>query len=565
MEKTLDAFKGGQSRAISILEKLLAFLQQGEDAGVPIAPDLKAKVRHAMESVVDGKLRIALIGGFSEGKTAIAAAWLEKLDKSSMKISHQESSNEVRIYDAGPVVLIDTPGLFGFKQQENAETGEIEKYKDITKKYVSEAHLVLYVMDSTNPVKASHKDDLLWLFRTLNLLPRTVFVLSRFDAVADVADEAEYLENLAVKRENVTQRLQESIALTADELADLSIVAVAANPFDLGVEHWLANAEEFRALSHIAALQQATAGKIERNGGAAAIVDEMRKSIIRDVISKELPVAIGNDEKIGREIDLLEGVSRQMQEQLDDAHGQIVDAKIRLRTFVTDYFASLIRRARGVGLEDFADFFESEVGSEGIVIATRLKNEFDRQSESVRLEIGRMAMSFEAEIDHFDAAMMALGRQGLGYLVKGNVINNKTILMARDGVVSVAKAVGVDLAKWLKFKPWGAVNLAKGINGALAALGVAMELWGSWKQFEREAAFRKAIDKMVDNFEQQRRDLLALIDDAEFESRCFASYADLKATADGVRENIRQGRQRQASFKAWRKEAETIDAEFRTL
>ena len=55
-------------------------------------------------------------------------------------------------------VLIDTPGLFGFKEQFNADINAMEKYKDITRKYVSEAHLVLYVMNSTNPIKDSHKD-----------------------------------------------------------------------------------------------------------------------------------------------------------------------------------------------------------------------------------------------------------------------------------------------------------------------------------------------------------------------------------------------------------------------
>src|SRR3546814_3971218 len=59
---------------------------------------------------------------------------------SSDLISHQESSNEVKVYEVGDdFVLIDTPGLFGFKEQVNAETNAIEKYKDITKKYVSEA------------------------------------------------------------------------------------------------------------------------------------------------------------------------------------------------------------------------------------------------------------------------------------------------------------------------------------------------------------------------------------------------------------------------------------------
>jgi GTP-binding protein EngB required for normal cell division len=133
MENTLDTFKAQQARSVELLRKLLKFLDQGEAAGVLVDPALKGKLQTAIDSVAGEKLKVALIGGFSEGKTSIAAAWMEKLDKSSMKISHQESSNEVRVYEVGDdFVLIDTPGLFGFKEQVNAETNAIEKYKDIT-------------------------------------------------------------------------------------------------------------------------------------------------------------------------------------------------------------------------------------------------------------------------------------------------------------------------------------------------------------------------------------------------------------------------------------------------
>ncbi len=51
-----------------------------------------------------------------------------------MKIDHQESSDEVKIYEIdGGIELVDTPGLFGFKVKEH-DSGKIERYKDITKK-----------------------------------------------------------------------------------------------------------------------------------------------------------------------------------------------------------------------------------------------------------------------------------------------------------------------------------------------------------------------------------------------------------------------------------------------
>ncbi len=70
-----------------------------------------------MENVGDQKLKVALVGGFSEGKTSIVAAWIERLDN-SMKINHKESSDEVKVYDIdGKIELVDTPGLFGFKEK----------------------------------------------------------------------------------------------------------------------------------------------------------------------------------------------------------------------------------------------------------------------------------------------------------------------------------------------------------------------------------------------------------------------------------------------------------------
>ncbi|MDH4567195.1 labile enterotoxin output A [Pseudomonas sp. BN414] len=566
MENTLKTFKAQQASALTLLDRLQGFLSQGVQAGVPIDPALSSKLQNVINSVSGEKLKVALIGGFSEGKTSIAAAWMEKLDRSSMKISHQESSNEVKVYEVDEdFVLIDTPGLFGFKEQENAETHTIEKYKDITKKYVSESHLVLYVMNSTNPVKESHKDDLTWLFRTLDLLPRTVFVLSRFDEVADVEDEQDYQTNLQVKRENVAGRLREQIGLSDQEAAELSIVAVAANPFDMGVEHWLANLEQFKALSHIATLQTATTGKIQQNGGSAALANDMRASVIRDVLSNQLPIAIENDQKVSLEVGKLDELNVRLGKQLAVTGQQIEDARISLREFATRYFSDLILQAKGCSLETFADFFEREVGAEGIILSTRLQNEFSRQTQSISLEVEKMQVGFDSEVNHFNTTVKALGKQGINHVLKGNLINNTTVLAARDGLTTIAKTVGMDIGKYLKFKPWGAVKFAKGANGALAFLGVALEAWDSWEQYKREEAFKKSIATMVDNFEQQRQDFLALVNSERFKEEFFPDYLLLNSRRQELQSNLDEGRKRQQRFQAWRAEAETIDAEFKTL
>ncbi|PKE30713.1 labile enterotoxin output A [Rahnella sp. AA] len=559
MEKTLNAFKSRQSRALDILNSLSAFLKQGEEFGIQMDTQLNNKLQTAIHTAANEKLKIALIGGFSEGKTSIAAAWMEKLDKASMNISHQESSNEIKVYDVGSdFVLIDTPGLFGFKEDSDSK----EKYKDMTKKYVSEAHLILYVMNSTNPIKESHKEDLLWLFRTLNLLDRTVFVLSRFDEVADVEDEAEYQASAAIKYQNVTSRLQDLIALTPDEQNKLSIVAVAANPFDMGTEYWLSNPDKFRSLSHIAGLQMATTEKIQHNGGAMVLVEETRKSVVRDVLTRQLPVAIERDEKIRGEVKNLSVMSSQLKTQLGAAKGHITNVRVGLRTFVNTYFTDLILQLQGQSMETFADFFERKIGNGGIILSTHLQNEFDLRLQSVSHELNKIRQSYDNEVNHYNNTLTNFGRQGLDYVVKSKMVNNTTIIAARDGIASVAKAVGLDLGKMLNFKPWGAVNLAKNINGALAIVGLAIEAWDSWEEAKREKKFVETILVMKNNFEQQREELQDLLSASDFEEKFCGDYISLQQQISELDQTLLQSQERQRQFETWRHQAEAIDAEF---
>lgn len=566
MKDTLNTFKDQQNDSLDMLNRLSKFLTQGENAGVPIDLELRSKLQSAIQSVSGERLKVALIGGFSEGKTSIAAAWMEQLDKSSMKISHSESSNEVKVYEVGEdFVLIDTPGLFGFKEKYNEEKQALEKYKDITKKYVSEAHLVLYVMNPTNPIKESHEDDLAWLFRTLGLLSRTVFVLSRFDEVADVEDEDDYRENLKVKYNNVVSRLRGAIELGEEEEKELSVVAVAANPFDLGVDHWLQNPDEFKALSHISELQAETAQKIHNNGGAAALAEEMRASVIRDVLSKQLPIAIENDQKISREVTKLDELNNHLKLQVATTERDIEDARIGLREFVARYFSDLILKAKGCSLETFGDFFEREIGSEGIVIATRLQNEFSRQVQPITLEVEKMQIGFDNEVSHFNTTIKSMGKQGVNHVLKGKFINKDSVLAARDGVVNVAKSVGVDLGKYLKFKPWGATKFAKGANGALAVVGLAFELWDSWEEHKRQTEFHNAIAKMVSNFEKQREELLTLINSDQFKEMFFGNYIELRQQVAEVEQMLNQSRESQHLFQAWKSEAEAIKVDFKSM
>ncbi|WP_187894524.1 LeoA/HP0731 family dynamin-like GTPase [Helicobacter pylori] len=547
--ETLEQFKANQKRNQENLKKLLDFIHTGEKYGIHIEESLKDKIRNAIKNVADQKLKVALVGGFSCGKTSIAAAWIDRLDK-SMKIDHQESSDAVKIYDIdNEMELVDTPGLFGFEKKEH-DSGKIERYKDITKKYVSEAYLILYVLNPSNPIKDSHKDDLNWLFRTLNLLSRTIFVISRFDEEADIEDEQDYNKRFEIKKENVQNRLNELISLSKEEKEGLSIVAVAANPFDLGVEHWLKHKEEFQKLSHIKTLQDATQKKIKENGGKLTIIEEAKKSVIQDVVYRQMPPAKQALQDINREMEYLNKTLEKRRKEIQNLNSEISQARIHLREFITRYFSDLIIQVSGTSLETFNDFVIREIGDKGINIDTRVQNEFEKQTQGISNEIAKIGTTFNADMSFFEKHAGALGKIGINLLNKSGFINATNIKLARDGIVAVGKFVGMDLA--LKFKPWGTVKLASNLNKGLPLIGLAFEAWDSWKESQKIEKLEKAKEEMKTNFDNQKKEILDLInDETRFKQTCFPSALELEKSFQEIEEKIKKMQECDQEFEKW--------------
>ncbi|GHQ71575.1 hypothetical protein VN0403_08040 [Helicobacter pylori] len=555
--ETLEQFKKNQKRNQEILKKLLDFVHAGEEYGIKVEESLKDKIHNAMENVADQKLKVALVGGFSEGKTSIAAAWIDRLDK-SMKIDHQESSDEVKIYHIDDEIeLVDTPGLFGFKEK-ITDSGKIERYKDITKKYISEAHLILYALNPSNPIKESHKDDLNWLFRTLNLLSRTIFVISRFDEEADIEDEEDYNKRFKIKKENIQNRLNDLISLSEKEKESLIIVAVAANPFDLGVEHWLKHKEEFQKLSHIKTLQDATQKKIKENGGKLTIIEETKKSVIQDVVYRQMPPAKQALQDINREMERLNKTLEKRRKDLQNLNSEISQARINLREFITRYFSDLIRQVLGTSLETFNDFVIREIGDKGgINIETKIQNEFERQTQGIVNEIAKIETGFNADMSFFEKHAGAFGKIGIDLLKQSGFINATNIKLARDGIVAAGKFVGIDLA--LKFKPWGALNLAGNLNKALPFIGIAFEVWDSWKESQKIEKLEKAKEKMVSNFDNQKKEILDLInDETQFKQTCFPMALELEKSLQEIKEAIEKTQACDQEFEKWIKAGEDL-------
>lgn len=555
--ETIEYFKQQQTRTVEILERLLGFLKDGQKFGIIPSEEIKDKIEIGIKEISSEKLKVALVGGFSEGKTSIAAAWSESYDTSTMKISQSESTDEVNIYEMDDFELIDTPGLFGFK-----ETKEQEKYNDITKKYVSEANLVLYVMNPNNPIKESHKDDLVWLFKDLDLLSRTVFVISRFDEEADIEDEDDFNERFHTKRENILTRLRDLEIIQENQ--EISIVAISANPFGEGIDYWLTKPKEYRELSRIDDLQLATTQKIKEFDGRNALIVASQQSIVRDVIIREMPTAQDRVAKATAEIKKFKSTCLDIQRELYKSERQISNVRIDLRDFVTEYFSGLILQVKGTDLDTIDAFFERNIGEEGVILETNIQNEFERQLGRTVREISQVEMSFNASVDHYNHIVgdMALNGMKVGgeFLKKGGVkVTNSNVLAARDLLIPS-----------MKFKPWGAIKyadkLSKGFAIFGAVLGIGLEVWDSWNEMKKKKQFQNVVEEIVRNFNGQRQEYLGFINDSQkFIQQFFPNYVELINRVDEMGEEVYKRENYQREFEEWKYQGEIIEVDFELL
>ena len=205
---------------IERLRQLKSIVEQGQELGLELS-DVAEKINSAIRSAQAGKTRIVMLGSFSDGKTSAVAGMLGKLHD-SMKIDVAESSDEITVYHLDSLghdyEIVDTPGLFGTKEKEI--DGQQVRCSEITRKYISEAEVVVYVCDAVLPLKDSHKESLRLVLRDFKKLPVTIFVINKMDeAGTDMTDEEDYQDHAAVKRETLAQRLTDTLELSDEERA----------------------------------------------------------------------------------------------------------------------------------------------------------------------------------------------------------------------------------------------------------------------------------------------------------------------------------------------------------
>ncbi len=269
------------------------------------------------------------------------------------------------------------------------------------------------------------------------------------------------------------------------------------------------------------------------------------------------PLAKKEQQNLKRELEYLNKAMEKRLKEIQNLKGEISQARINLREFITRYFSDLIRQVAGTSLETFNDFVIREIGNEVINIDTRVQNAFERKTQGILNEIAKIKTSFNADRSLFEKHAGTFGKVGTSFLKQSGFINATNIKLAGYAIAAVGKFVGIDLA--FKFKPWGAVKLAGNLNKALPFIGFAFEAWDSYNKYQKEQKLEEAKKGMVSYFDNQKKEILDLInDETRFKQTCFLSALELEKSFQEIEEKIEKTQACDQKFEKWIKAGEDL-------
>jgi len=539
--------KGKNSHTLKSLETMIS---RGMELGLDLKA-LLAKIESIKQMIDDGIVRIVLLGGISDGKTSTIAGLLGRLED-TMKIDEDESSDELEVYRPNGLKkgfeIVDTPGLFGTKEKEL--DGRNVKFSDITKKYLSEAHIIIYVCDAVTPLKDSHVPVIKWIMRDLNKLDSTIFVINKMDEAGyDLTDTEEYESGTSIKKENLKLRLRDTINLTPDEENKLHIVCIAADPKGKGLAHWFAVADEYMRRSRINLLREELNGIVDRSD-ATKLTDSAVAASVKDVLvnvaddidkmlqptSKTLEQCKDSNNDLTQELTLLKS-------ELDTNRGDVLQQ-------MNDYKASLLADIDSATVETIGDVINRNIGVQGdkisfYVFKSNVSQMMQGSMNAAQTALQSSNIKFEEGMAAQDTFMKKAAQNGAKYL-KGVEVSSDHVLAVRDMFFST-----------FKFKPWGAVKLAntitKGFTYAAAGIGVAIDAYSYYKEWKANRQLGKIKEDLKKVLNDAFANIFALFNEESAFIKNFApQYLQLKEQLEERTKELEVMQQKMADLEAYK-------------
>lgn len=497
MEK-LEQLSDWEAHAKRRYQAVQEKMEELRELNVDCTRDLQ-KIKDKVGSMGQEKISLALVGAFSDGKTSVIAGLFgEELE--GMQISVDESTDEIQVHEPNspkiPCRIVDTPGLFGTKEKQRPDG--VVLLGEIAKRYLAEAHMLLYVVESKNPIKDSHKDTLRWIMKDLQKTDRMIFVINKMDDVADTSDEEEFLSQATIKKEAVREKLRELVGVRADDAAKVRIVCIAADPDRRGMDFWKEHTDVYEKRSHIADLEGAIAGVLQEHP-AEEFFENVAIGVCKDILGRYIegmPPLV--KEKEEERSSLEESVSRR-KEDFQETRERLLRTAGECREELDAYRKKLIGDIYALTLESSEEFIVKELGRRSDMVGEELVQRLNRIIEKYfsRMEedLGRLQRKLQAQSDVSSSIVVKVGRQAMSlikFVPSATMVDfTKTaIFLGRDLVGKIGIAI--------KFKPWQVTKIARFAPGVVGFLEIGTTVADLVERNERDEMLKKLRNELRD-------------------------------------------------------------------
>ena len=538
--------------------------------GVGMMPELKSylnKIDSIINTLNDGEISIVLLGSFADGKTSVVAGLLGRLED-NMKIDNDESSDELTIYRPKDLKkgfkIVDTPGLFGTKHKEI--DGENVKFSSITEEYISEAHIIIYVCDAVVPLKDSHVEILRRVMRTYHKLDNTIFVINKMDEAGyDLLDPEDFARGSDIKKNNIISRLRDRLNLTPDEEKRLHVVCIAADPKGKGLPHWFSKIDSYYERSHIKDLRNCI-NQVVDNADVDSLVESSYQTSVDDVVSNLSQAIEKTSKPIGKEITKIQERRGELEEDQKQLKNELILSKNELRDSLNTLKNDIIRDINGASIDTIGEILQSQIGVENDKVSFYVFNDkvnslIERCCETNAKAVDSKIQLLQEEFSRQNEMVDQLIAKGLGQL--------KNLTVTREQV----KAIRDIIASSYKFKPWGAINLAKNITkwaGWIGAgLSIGFELYSWYKKYRDGEKLEKMKHEMANAINKTMADLFKSF---ESDESYFMNYApsylqmcqalkDREIEVTQLQQRVKDLEKYKQRIDDWRNSAEYVDFE----
>lgn len=398
--------------------------------------DLIEKIKTAISNLEKSKFIVAVFGAFSDGKSTILSAITKDFN---IKISPEPTTDKIVEYPYGEFIFVDTPGIFSDNLMHDEKT----------KKFISEANVIIFVCDAVNPIKQSHIPVLKWLFNELGKLDVTLFVLNKMDLVVSLEDDSEFKKMSEIKKNTLLESLKDIVNISSK----IPIICISANPYDLGFDNWMNKWGDYEKLSRIGALIAEI--KHTYDLYKEQLIIKAGISVIREILLTYLKnLKIANEityerfkinENLANE---LEHKMKVLKNNIRDSFDQYKQELINLRQDV------LLKLKFTKDFDDLRKIVEIELGKDGEVLKSNIEKCINRALSP----LDEASVSINKELDFAIANSIKLDQELVNTISTGIVkISDKILSFKTSSLMQelfkIRKDYGLD--KIIKFQGKG--------------------------------------------------------------------------------------------------------------